>query len=245
MSDIARLYILDFGLFQVHQKGRIIGIPGYLIQTTDGKNILVDTGFHPKYAADAEAATLEDKLETFGQILTLTEENLPRAQLAKIGLQLTDIDLLIMTHTDIDHVGGLEDFSGVPIVIHKDERAYDRPRYWGDQQPIAWPETDYQLIDQDGELLPGLKLITSSGHAPGHLSLLLELPETGPVLLMGDAIGRPEEIELGFAGSWDEQMACESGAKLMQIGEETNAFIIYGHDPEQWPTLKKAPDFYS
>lgn len=245
MSDIARLYILDFGLFQVHQNGRIIGIPGYLIQTVDGKNILVDTGFHPKYAADAEAATLEDQLESFGRVVTLTYENLPEAQLAKIGLKQTDIDLLIMTHTDIDHVGSIDAFDGVPIVIHKEERAYDRPRYWGDQQPLSWPETDYELIDQDSELLPGLKLITSSGHAPGHLSMLLELPETGPVLLMGDAIGRPEEIELGFIGSWNEQMARESGAKLMKIAEQTNALIIYGHDPEQWPTLKKAPDFYS
>ena len=245
MSNVERLYILDFGLFQVHQNGRIIGIPGYLIQTADGQNILVDTGFHPKYADDPHKATLEDKLESFGRVLSLTKDNLPPAQLAKIGLGVDDIDLLIMTHTDIDHVGGIGDFTGVPIVIHKDERAFDRPRYWGDQKPLEWPNVPYQLIDQDCELAPGLKVITSSGHAPGHLSLLLELPHTGAVLLTGDAIGRPEEIELSFAGSWDEEMAQASGEKLMKIAAETGAFIIYGHDPEQWATLKKAPDFYS
>ena len=36
---IKRLYILDYGLFQVTESGRIIGIPGYLIQTDEGVNI--------------------------------------------------------------------------------------------------------------------------------------------------------------------------------------------------------------
>ena len=132
MTDsVKRFAILDFGLFYVHGKGtdtdqgRMIAIPGYLIQTAEGKNILVDTGFHPKYAVDAEQATAEDQLASFGRVERLTAENLPSAQLAKCGLKMKDIDLLIMTHTDIDHVGGIGDFPGVPIVIHKDERAFD------------------------------------------------------------------------------------------------------------------------
>jgi hypothetical protein len=30
----------------------------------------------------------------------------------------------------------------------------------------------------------------------------------------------------------------------MKIAAETGAMIIYGHDPEQWKTLRKAPQFY-
>jgi N-acyl homoserine lactone hydrolase len=30
----------------------------------------------------------------------------------------------------------------------------------------------------------------------------------------------------------------------MAIAQRENAFVIYGHDPEQWPQLKKAPEFY-
>ncbi|MFT5193498.1 MAG: N-acyl homoserine lactone hydrolase [Cellvibrionaceae bacterium] len=241
---ITRLYILDFGLFQVHENGRIIGIPGYLIQTSDGRNILVDTGFHPKYAADAEAATLEDSLGTFGRVVTLTPDNLPIPQLAKIGLAPSDIDTLVMTHTDIDHVGGIDQFPQAKIVIHTAERAFERPRYWGNHAPIPWPDNEYQQIDTDQELCPGVQLISSCGHAPGHLSLLVTLPETGPVLLIGDAIGRPSELVDGFAGAWDEAIAQESADKLMAIAKQENAFIIYGHDPEQWPTLRKAPEFY-
>jgi hypothetical protein len=31
----------------------------------------------------------------------------------------------------------------------------------------------------------------------------------------------------------------------MTIADRENAFIIYGHDPVQWPTLRKAPDYYA
>ncbi|MFK7800513.1 MAG: N-acyl homoserine lactonase family protein [Anaerolineae bacterium] len=245
MSTVKRLYILDFGLFQVHENGRIIGIPGYLIQTADGRNILVDTGFHPKYAVDADAATLEDDLGSFGQIVSLTTENLPEAQLAKIGLAPNDIDTLVMTHTDIDHVGGIDQFPNAKIVIHAAERAFDQPRYWGGRSPLPWPDNEYQLIEEDVVLCPGVRLITSSGHAPGHLSLLVELGDMKNVLLIGDAIGRPSELVDGFAGAWDPAMAQRSADKLMDIAEEEQAFVIYGHDPQQWPTLKKAPEFYN
>ena len=112
-------------------------------------------------------------------------------------------------------------------------------------QPLEWPKTEYQLIDEDTELLNGLTLLTTCGHAPGHLSILLNLPKTGAVLLTCDAIGRPAELEPGgFAGSWDVEQAEASGAKLMSIAEKEAALVIYGHDPEQWITLKKAPQWY-
>ncbi len=249
-ETIKRLYILDFGLFQVtaddgdDARGRVIGIPGYLLQTHDGQNILVDTGFPKKYAVNTAQATLEDGLETFGRVLTLTAENLPPAQLARAGLTPSDIDILIMTHTDIDHVGGIGDFPQAPIVIAAAERAFPAPRYWNDRSPISWPENDYQIISEDTALCPGVTLLMTPGHAPGHLSLLVRLPETGLVLLSGDAISRPAELEEGFGGVWDDKLAQASAAKLVTIAQRAQAMIIYGHDPEQWPNLRKAPDFY-
>jgi N-acyl homoserine lactone hydrolase len=30
----------------------------------------------------------------------------------------------------------------------------------------------------------------------------------------------------------------------MALAEARGAFVIYGHSPEQWPTLRKAPEVY-
>jgi N-acyl homoserine lactone hydrolase len=249
-GEIRRLYVLDYGLFQVHENGRIIGIAGYLIQTGDGRNILVDTGFPAWYAEDPAAASLEDDLGSFGSVLRLDRENLPTGQLATIGLKTSDIHLLVLTHGDIDHVGGLVEFQTkfpqATIVVGRAERALDRPRYFGDRRPIAWPaKADYQLVDGDEELCPGVALLSTPGHSPGHMSLLLRLPQTGVVLLTADAIARPAEFEEGFGGAWDEGQARASAERLMAIADQERAMIIYGHDPEQWKTLPKAPEYYS
>lgn len=238
------LTVLDYGLFKVHANGRIIGISGFLIRTDLDEAILVDTGFPAKYARNVAASSAQDRLGEFGEVLALTPDNLPAAQLARVGVTPGDIDLLIMTHTHIDHVGGIANFPRAPIVIGAPERRLPRPLYWGDVQPIEWPDREYLQIEGDVDLGPDLHLLFSPGHAPGQLSVLLRLPQTGPVLLTGDAISRPAEIDEGFAGTRDAETARKSAARLMEVAQETDAFVIYGHWPEQWPQLRKAPDFY-
>lgn len=240
----AELFVLDYGLFRVHSNGRIIGICGFLIRTDAGENILVDTGFPAKYAQDTEAATTEDRLYEFGEVLHCKPENLPKAQLASIGLGADDITLHIVTHTHIDHVGGLHDFPDAPILISAVERALPRPLYWGKVQPLDWPVRDYFLVEADLDLGSGLKVLLVPGHAPGQLALMVDLPQTGPVLLTSDAISRPAEIEEKFAGSWDETAAIASADRLMALAAETGAYVIYGHSPEQWGELRKAPESY-
>ncbi len=238
------LFVFDFGLFQVHSNGRIIGIVGFLIETDMGERILVDTGFPAKYAVDFEVASEEDNLGAFGRVLELGPENMPGAQLARIGLAASDIDLLIMTHTHIDHVGGIADFPGVPVLISAAERALEKPLYWGGVQPIDWPDREYLLIDQDMEIAPGLTVLHVPGHAPGQLALSFDLPETGAVVLTGDAISRPSEPEEGYEGSWDAAQGAESAARLMALAKARDAFVIWGHCPTQWPELRKAPGAY-
>ena len=151
-----------------------------------------------------------------------------------------------MTHSDVDHVGAIDRFCQAPIVIGRAERELPRPRYFGDASPISWPAgATYHLIDEDTVLYPGVAVLTTPGHSPGHLSLLVRLPETGPVLLAGDAISRPAEFEEGFGGAWNEAQARASAERLLAIAHLTGAMIIYGHDPEQWSSLKKAPHFYA
>lgn len=238
------LFVLDYGLFKVHANGRVIGICGFVIRTDAGEHILIDTGFPAKYAADTDAASREDRLFEFGEVLECGPENLPAAQLALLGLTPADIDLHVCTHTHIDHIGGLAAFPGAPILVHAAERALPKPLYWSGHQPMDWPEADYMIVDRDVTLGPGLEVLEAPGHAPGQIALLVQLP-SGWVLLTSDAISRPAEIEERFEGSWDEPAAIASADRLMRLAAERDAFVIYGHSPEQWPELKKAPEGYS
>lgn len=244
-SRPARLYVLDYGLFRVHDGGRVIGITGSLIETNDGRFVLVDTGFPPKYLVDHEAAAKEDRLDEFGEILELGPDNMPAGQLALLGLTPADVDLQILTHSHIDHVGGIEDFTHVPMVVHRAERALERPLYWHGRHPLAWPDAmAYFEVEGDTTLFPGLTLLSTPGHTPGQLSLMVELPRTGAVILTSDTISRPEELEEGFAGYWREELAEKHARRLMALAESRGAFVIFGHCPRQWPTLRKMPAYY-
>lgn len=243
-SKAERLYVLDYGLFRVRSDGRAIGICGFLIRTDDGKSILVDTGFPAKYAEDPVAASAADRLGEFGEIVALTADNLPAAQLAKIGLAPGDIDLLVTTHTHIDHIGGLGDFPHAPMLIARAERALERPIYWAGLHPVAWPAVKYVLIGRDEDVCGGVRVLFTPGHTPGQLALLIDLPEEGKFVVTGDAISRPAELDEGFAGAWDEALAARHARRLVALAEAEGAAIIYGHCPDQWPTLRKAPAFY-
>lgn len=239
------LAVLDFGLFTVHANGRIIGIPGFLIETSAGEKILIDTGFPEKYAKDLQKASLEDNLGEFGELLQLTYDNQPAAQLAKLGLTKDDIDFLIITHTHIDHVGNIDGFPGVPIIMGKAERELERPIYWRGKKPLEWPEAEYLLIDSDFDFGKNFTILHVPGHTPGELSILLTLPNTGSILLTSDAISRESEVSEGCLDATDPTQAIASAIRILDLAKERDAYVIYGHGPEQWNELKKAPEIYN
>jgi len=241
----ARLIVLDYGLFRVHANGRIIGICGFLIQTDAGENVLVDSGFPARYAHDMTTAAAEDGLGRFGEVLKLTADNLPRAQLALCGIAAADIHLFILTHSHIDHVGGIADFPQAPMLVGRAERALPQPLYFGAARPLDWPDRHTITLDGDNAIGPGFEVLAAPGHTPGQLALAIELKDTGHVLITSDAISRPAEIDEAFDTAPDPVTAQASATRLMTLARERNAMIIYGHCPDQWPDLKKAPDAYT
>jgi N-acyl homoserine lactone hydrolase len=236
---LTRLTILDLGLFEVRGGERVIGIPAYLMQTDRGDRVLMDTGFPAAYATDPDRPA-QDGLPRFGRLLDYGPHQTAEGALAALGLTPRDITLTILSHGHIDHVGSLPLFAHAPIVMTRRERADPRPSYFGTARPMDWPTADYRLIDADTPVCDGLTLTPTPGHTPGHLSALLDLPETGRVILAADAINRASEPAEHFADAEDPAAAQASADHLLAL----SGLLIYGHDPAQWGTLRKAPAFY-
>ena len=73
----------------------------------------------------------------------------------------------------------------------------------------------------------------------------VRLENTGSVILAGDAINREEELELGHnSGATDQELARASAQRLVEMVRSEDGWLVYGHDPAQWDTLRKAPAFY-
>lgn len=235
-----RLYLFVYGVNSANGTP----FPGYLIQTDDGTNVLVDTGFGKEMiGAYRNAGEPGPKVDEPDYVVN---------QLAALGLAPRDIRYLIATHLDPDHAGGHDAFPDAEIVIQKEhlDVAREHPRFQATRAHWDAPGLHYRTVDGDTELLPGIELIKSSGHKPGHQSVLVRLPETGPVLLAIDAIPRvdqrdPETRAIGPA-DMDEAETRASTRKLMDLASrEGVSLIIHGHDPAQWQTLRKSPDYYS
>src|SRR5690349_10458818 len=168
---VKRLYLMQVGIMPEYQ----IPIVCYLVQTADGKNILIDSGLPeilPK--GETEFANGQDVIE----------------QLASIGLQPDDIDTVISTHYDGDHAGRHAAFRKAHYVVQRVHHldAASNPRYAAIRPQWDQPLERIRLVDGDTALLPGLELIETSGHVPGHQSVLVRLPKTGAVLLTIDAV---------------------------------------------------------
>lgn len=226
-----RLYLMQVGSMPEYQ----IPIVCYLVQTADGKNILIDSGLPEVIPAeDAEFENGRDVIE----------------QLASLGLTPDDIDIVISTHYDGDHAGRHAAFTQAIYVVQRLHHldAANNPRYAAVRSQWDQPMERIRLVDGDTELLPGLELIETSGHVPGHQSVLVRLPKTGAVLLTVDAVpfgaGFTRE-EQDDSGNPDAAAVRASTIKLLDLVErEQIGLVIFGHDQEQWATLKQAPEYY-
>ncbi|ELY51718.1 MBL fold metallo-hydrolase [Natronolimnohabitans innermongolicus] len=116
-----------------------------------------------------------------------------RTHLRSLGYELEDVWLVLATHHDGDHVGGLADLlEAVDAVVatHPEEAPY----LTGERDPIKGDGDRYPPVDVDLEVVGGVRIPTlagpmeiveTPGHTPGHVSL--HFPEDG-LLIAGDAL---------------------------------------------------------
>lgn len=235
-----KLYLLPLSTASVSAGGRTLEmvLGCYLVETGDGTRILVDSGLAP----DSPRPPGTPPAQPGNSVID---------RLADLDLRPDDVDLLICTHFDVDHAGHHDAFTRAELIVQREHDAVARsghPRYAAARPHWDHPGLRYRLVEGDVELLPGLTLLETSGHAPGHQSVLVRLPQTGPVLLAIDAVmlaplfapDRP-----AWPADDDPERLRASTRKLLDLVErERVALVVFGHDGKQWRTLKTAPSYY-
>jgi N-acyl homoserine lactone hydrolase len=209
----------------------------YLVETVDNKRILIDSGM----ALDAPLSPAPPS----------TNEKNVLKHLAELNLRPPDIDILICTHFDVDHAGYHDAFTNAEFIVQREHYTLARnghPRFATARAHWDHPALRYRLVDGDTELLPGITLLETSGHAPGHQSVLIRLPHSGPVLLAIDAAVLQRTFTVDRK-AWpkddNEQQLRASTKKLLDLVErEQIKLVVFGHDGQQWKSLKKSPDYY-
>jgi len=152
-----------------------IVVTAFLVEHPKGL-FLFDTGFSP------EPKKLVDR---FRPVYMRPIDEALRAA----GRSIADIAAIANCHFHPDHAGGNHHFAGVPIFVQKAEVEHARSdaEYTYLPHVIDFAEAKPEEIDGEAEPWPGIRIIPTQGHSPGHQSLVVETAQ-GRVILAGQAL---------------------------------------------------------
>jgi N-acyl homoserine lactone hydrolase len=166
------------------------------------------------------------------------------SQLEQLGVAPSDIKAMAVSHTHGDHIGNVEMFPNAMLYVQKAE--YDWPG--ADKAPRFKPEHPVTKLEGDRDVFgdASVTIVSTPGHTPGHQSLLVKLPNTGAVVLTGDAVH--------FKGNWEnrgvpvnnfnKEQTLASMQRISDTLTKEKAQLWINHDKAQRDTLKLSPDFY-
>ena len=210
----------------------------YLIKHAQGW-FLWDTGVSDAVAAMPNGLAPADPKAVFWR-----RPKTLAAQLDQLGMKPSDIKAMAISHTHPDHIGNVEMFPTTMLYVQKAE--YDWPG--ADNQPRFKPGHPVTLVDGDRDIFGdgSVTILSTPGHTPGHQSLLVRLPNTGAVVLSGDAVH--------FKSNWDNRgvpamnfSKDQTQASMQKISDSLTtqkAQLWINHDKAQRDGLKMSPEFY-
>lgn len=223
LADIKPLHLADITLpRRTPQEGQLCPVYCFVITHPEGI-VVIDTGVggdHPGIEALYRPVRWP-----------LTDG------LAELGIAPPDLALVINTHLHFDHCGDNRLFPGRPIFVQAAEyEAAHAPNYtipnW-----VDLPGANYELLDGERSVLPGLTIVPTPGHTSGHQSVLLETGE-GRVIIARQAAytaaeyANPEEAHArGLESAWDREKYLESLTRLREMGPRR---VHFSHDPTVW-----------
>ena len=250
--DVFRLYALDGGTLSIPDANALsdtdglpkdlfteLPVPAYLLVYGDTL-VLWDAGLPLGHAAlpSSNAPSLKD-------------------QITALGYSPADVDYVILSHLHFDHAGQIDQFPAAQLVVggadydglsdgtlaHFDSSLLgnfgpDRPA--ADRGRVRKLHGDVDFF-RDGNV----RLLALPGHTPGHYSLLLNLPNAGPVLLSGDLYHTRFSRAHGLISDFDavraqSRASQERTERILALG---GVRLIIAHDPQDAARFPAAPGY--
>ncbi len=229
-----------------------VPVPFLLIDHPQGK-VLFDTG--------NALETVHEKDAHWGDILAaydpvMSEDQFCANAIKKVGVQPEDITHVILSHLHLDHAGGVGCFPNAQYIVQRDELhfAYVPDPYMKGAyiRKDFDKDVDWHILegwDTDGFDLFGDGAITiyfTPGHTPGHQSILVNLPQSGPMFFAADACYTKENLENGTLPGlmWNAAETVKSVNRMYNMQRNHGVKIVVGHDPESWKDIRLAPACY-
>jgi N-acyl homoserine lactone hydrolase len=221
------------------------------VETDDGW-VLLESGIGRRFLEDRERLT---GIYRWGEEPWAVAGDPLVTVLKEVGLEPGQFIGAAISHLHVDHSGGIRTLAeaGVPIYIQREELAFGRegakltdgyykPDYT--EFPVEWRE-----LTGDAEIAPGVWVLSTRGHTPGHMSYRVDLPHTGPWLFAADAADLAENFtdrkppgRCVLREDWPRAiMAIE---RLLEEKDRLGARLVPGHDQLFWDAVKHPPGGY-
>jgi glyoxylase-like metal-dependent hydrolase (beta-lactamase superfamily II) len=208
------------------EDGRLVtALGGFLIETGDRK-VVVDLGLGDISAEFPHFATMAG-----GRLLD---------SLRRTGVSPEDVDTVVFTHLHMDHTGwtsrdGVLTFPNARHVTSEAEWAHwqrDETGTGPDAETVVGPlSTRIEHAGGGDAIAPGVNLMSTPGHTPGHCSVVLSSGSARAVIL-GDVMVCPAQIanaEWGVIFDVDPAMARRTREQLLAELEGVETTVANGH----------------
>jgi N-acyl homoserine lactone hydrolase len=175
-------------------------------------------------------------------------------QMRRLGYEPGDVAYVILSHMHMDHVGCASLFPQATFVVRRSEL---RAAWWPDAYEHGYdfeglmkmrhftylqlPDNEAFDLFLDGSIV----CIDTKGHTEGHQSLIVDLPNSGRMVLAGDAAQVAENLtdKVPPGVSWSSQHAVQSIERLRHM-QAQGALVVLGHELSALESLRLAPEYY-